>query len=685
MKTAARVARAVARLASEPGGDAFFFSRLGGRYETILGLFRSLYGQAEGFEALLARLESLLLAKYRERPEELKAADLAREAHKWESPEGRSGAWYLEPGLAAYQLYLDRFAGDLRGFSSKIPYLAELGVRLIHLMPFFKSPAGNNDGGYAVSDYLGVDPRYGSNAELAAAAAALHEREMYLAADLVLNHCADDHPWAAAARAGDSRCRGFFYAYGDRTVPDRFEAAMPEVFPETAPGNFTWVDEMQAWVMTVFHDFQWDLNWSNPELLLEMLAVLLGMANLGIDLIRLDAVPYLWKRAGTSCQNLDEAHVIARLLKACAEVVAPGVAFLAEAIVRPAEIIRYLDSGGVEECQLAYHASLMASLWEALATRKPRLLALSFGGETRLEEGSAWLSYVRCHDDIGLGYEDAQIQKAGYTPALHRRFLLDWYSGSFPGSPARGRLFMENPATGDARISGSCASLCGLEAALARAEASAAGSGAGGSGAGGIHEPGADPGGAPEARPGPSAAGELELALRRIELLYALVSSLAGIPMVFSGDELGLTNDYSWESDPRLAEDNRWMHRPRIDWEKVSRRTLKGSIEERIFSHIKRCLATRATIAAFAQDAPFELLPSPQENVLFCLRRPHDRSMPSVLVAANFAPEPQALPRLAFGAFAGPSARDLLAQGPLPAEGETVRIPAYRILWLSAR
>ncbi|HET7838539.1 MAG TPA: alpha-amylase family glycosyl hydrolase, partial [Rectinemataceae bacterium] len=479
MRPAELLARATERLGGQAGGDPFFFSRLGERYAVIHRLFRSLYGGTPDFEALLERLEALLLEKYRERPEALKASDRLREAGK-RGPRGtgaeggaeagpEGGAWYLEPGLAAYQLYLDRFAGDLAGFRERIPYLAELGVGLVHLMPFFKSPPGNNDGGYAVSDYLSVDPRYGSNENLVAAAEALHARGMYLAADLVLNHCADDHPWAVAARAGDPRRRAFFYAYPDRELPDRFEAAMPEVFPETAPGNFTWVPEMRAWVMTVFHDFQWDLNWSNPELFLEMLGVLLGMANLGVDLLRLDAVPYLWKRPGTSCQNLDEAHDIVRLLRACAAVVAPGLAFLAEAIVQPAEIVRYLDTDEAEECQLAYHASLMACLWEALATRKPALLRLSVGGETRLPRDAAWLSYARCHDDIGLGYEDAQIEAAGYSPSLHRRFLLDWYSGAFPGSTARGRLFMENPATGDARISGSCASLCGLEAALAAA------------------------------------------------------------------------------------------------------------------------------------------------------------------------------------------------------------------------
>jgi len=642
-----QLGRSAAALGGRPGGDAAFFLRLGYRYGAIRDLFSTLYSGKAGDGGLFERLQTLLLEKYRERPDRLKAIDLERE-RRGSRPDPRSrGPWYLEPGLTAYMLYLDCFAGTLRGFRERIPYLEELGVRLVHFMPFFRTHEGKNDGGFAVSDYLGVDPRCGTNEELVEIAEKLHDRGMYLAADLALNHSADDHPWALAAKSGDERCRGYYYVFPDRREPDRFEAAMPQVFPETAPGNFTRVPEMGAWVMTVFHDFQWDLNWSNPELFLEMLAVLLGLANMGIDLIRLDAVPYLWKEAGTSCQNLPQAHAIVRLLKACADVVAPGVAFLAEAIVQPSEIVKYLDSGGIEECQVAYHASLMALLWEALATRKTGLLAASFGEEVRLPENTGWLSYARCHDDIGLGYDDRKIERAGFTPGMHRRFLLDFYTGIFPGSWATGRRFMENPATGEARISGTCASLCGLESALASGDALA-----------------------------------LELAIRRIELLYALISSLVGIPMVFSGDELALRNDYSWENDPELAEDNRWMHRPAMDWAVAERRHAEGTIEARIFSHIRRCFAVRRGIPAFAQDALFDVLPSPAENVLVCSRRPKDGSGSAVLVLANFALERRQVPCSSLRGVDLRAARDLLGDAPLVIEGDAVVLGAYGVVWM---
>jgi len=634
------------RLASFPGGDATFFSRLGFRYGTIVETFRRLYGSVPEVEGYLERLALILLECYRDRPDRLKDSDSRRE-----KAQAQGRAWFLEPGLTAYMAYADRFAGNLEGFRRRLPWLKELGIDIVHLMPFFRSHEGNNDGGYAVSDYLGIDPRFGDRDSLVGLADELHEKGMFLAADLVLNHSSDDHAWALAAKAGEGKYRSYYYVYPDREMPDRFESAMPQVFPETAPGNFTFVPELDAWVMTVFHDFQWDLNWSNPEVFLEMLRILLGLANMGVDLLRLDAVPYLWKKPGTSCQNLEEAHVIVRLLKACADIVAPGVAFLAEAIVQPSEIVRYLDSGGlagearVEECQLAYHASLMALLWEALATRKVGLLSATFGSETRLPPGTAWLSYARCHDDIGLGYDEAKIREVGFTPGPHRRFLLDFYSGRFPGSFARGRLFMENPVTGDARISGTCASLCGLESAVD--------------------------------------GEETELALRRIELLYGLVSSLVGIPMVFSGDELASLNDYGYQSEAEHAEDNRWMHRPRMDWEAAERKAAEGTREARIFHSIRHFFSLRRGIPALAQDAGFRVLASGSENVLLVQRCPRSEDERRVAVAANFSPEERAFPLAALGPGFGQSPLDLLSGRAVTTFGGMAILPAYGLSWLA--
>jgi len=626
-----------------------FLARLGYRFEALAGLALRLYGpRLDDPDAFILRVADLLATAHASRPPELRAGDAARERRVAQS----EGPWYLEPGLAAYMAYLDRFAGNFRGFRERIPHLERLGVRIVHLMPFFPCPAGNNDGGYAVSDYLGVDARLGTVAELAETARELHRRGMYLAADLVLNHCSDEHPWALAARRGERRYRDYFHVFSDGAAAERFGRAMPEVFPETAPGNFTFVPEMDAWVMTVFHRFQWDLDWSNPEVFIEMLGILLELANRGIDILRLDAVPYLWKREGTECRNLDEAHDIVRLLKACADVAAPGLAFLAEAIVQPSEIVRYLDSGSVEECQLAYHASLMVLLWDALATGKTAVLSHSFGEETRLAPGTGWISYARCHDDIGLGYDEEKILRAGFTPRAHRRFLLDFYSGRYPGSFARGRLFMEDPRSGDARISGTCASLCGLEKALEEGDEAAA-----------------------------------DLAVKRIVLLHGLAASLTGIPLVYSGDELGLPNDFSWLDDPALADDNRWMHRPRLDPEALARSEVEGTIESRILGGVARILRLRKDIPAFAPDAPFEILHPGDEHLVLCLRSPKAGAVGTrILVAANFTAGNRSLrlPQVLSG-FGVPS-RDLLAGGDAPscldfASGRIVLGP-YALAWI---
>ncbi len=631
------------KLGADEKNLGLFWARFGRAKQFLDTGLRSLYGKVAA-ETVLPRLNELLLREYRARPGELRARDAEGEA---------AGPWYLKPGLAACMLYLDRFAGDFKGFEKRLPWLEELGINLVHLMPFMKSPQGPNDGGYAVSDYLGVDPRFGSDRDLAATAGLLHKKGMYLAADLVLNHSSDEHPWAVAAREGDPVYRNYYYVFPDRTQIDRYEAAMPEVFPATAPGNFTYVEGL-GWVMTVFNSYQWDLNWRNPEVFLEMLAIVLGMANQGIDLLRLDAVPYLWKVPGTSCQNLDEAHAIVGLLKAAAGVVAPGLAFLAEAIVQPSEIVKYLDAddgrGAVrEECQLAYHASLMALLWEALATRQSSLLSSSFGAETRLARGTAWLSYARCHDDIGLGYDDALIRRLGHDPSRHRRFIIDWYTGKFPGSLATGRPFMENPETGDARISGSCASLCGLEGALETGD-----------------------------------EGAIEFALRRIELLHALTTSLIGIPMIFSGDEIASPNDYSWEGSQLHADDNRWMHRPHLDWKRAARARKGLGPEGRILSFIAACLARRRTIEAFAPDASFEVLPAGQ-HVLLVRREAKAASAKPVLVAANFSEAAQEFLVPMDGEAGDLVFDELLRATTIPAARGRIRLEPLSVLWLSQR
>jgi len=383
--------------------------------------------------------------------------------------------------------------------------------------------------------------------------------------DIVLNHTSHHHEWANKAKAGDKKYQDYFYMYNNRQLPDQFDRSMPEIFPESAPGNFTWNEEMQKWVMTVFHRYQWDLNYSNPQVFLEMLDHIFFYANLGVDMLRIDAPAFIWKQPGTTCQNLPQAHTLLRLIKQCVEVSAPGMALLGEAIVAPKEIMKYFGTGlyKARECDFAYNATHMALQWDALATGDTRVMLAAQHEILQKPYGSSWITYTRCHDDIGLGYDDYMIQHAGFNPFEHRRFLKDYFSGTRADSPARGALFSVNPKTNDARISGSLASLCGLEKALAEQN-----------------------------------EFSIQQSISKILLMQAHSFFLGGLPMVFYGDELGYINDYSYLEDPGKSYDNRWMHRPVIDWKKNERISEEGTIEYQVFQATKKLIQIRKKLFA---------------------------------------------------------------------------------------
>lgn len=616
---------------------SLFLARLGARFADIETGFRELYGARPDYKIWLSRLCSRMALAAASRHPDFAELDTMREA----DPE-----WFLSERHVATMMYVDRFAGSLASLPDRIPYLSELGITYVHLMPLLRARSGENDGGYAVEDYRDVDGRFGSLADLVKVARTLRERNMLLCLDVVLNHSADTHVWAQKALSGDKRYQDFYYMYEDLQIPDQFEKTMPEVFPDLAPGNFTWRPEINRWVMTVFNTYQWDLNYTNPEVFVEMLDVILNLANLGVDVLRLDATPFLWKRIGTSSQNEPEAHIILQTMKACLRTVAPASIFKSEAIVQPVEIIRYLGDARTRECDLAYNASLMVYLWDALATRNTRLLVKGLEGVPPIPEGTGWITYVRCHDDIGLGFSDTDAHSVGYTPELHRRFLIDYYTGRFPGSPARGYPFMENPKTGDARISGSCASLCGIETAIESGN-----------------------------------PVDLELALRRMELLYGVVFSFGGIPLIYAGDELARCNDYSYKNIPELADDNRWMHRPVMDWNAIPERSDVITPAGRISSTLRRYSVLRANSPEFAGRYPYRVLRTEDERIFSFIRASGDVK---TLILANFS-ETEVRIDMGVATRAGlqfPVTDRLTGREPLILEGK-IRIPALGILWIT--
>jgi amylosucrase len=621
-----------------------FYTRLGANFYAIYSLFHHLYGARDDFERQLLRLVEVMAGQYLKRSAHLKELDVVRE---------RNHNWFLDKEWVGMALYTDGFAGNLRGLQKQLGYLQELGVNLVHIMPILKCPQGASDGGYAVSDFRDVDERAGTLDDIRSLAESMRRRNMLLTLDVVVNHTSDEHEWAQRARQGEQKYQDYYYIFDDRTVPDMFEETMPEVFPENAPGNFTFDETMNKWVMTVFNNYQWDLNYSNPAVFIEMLDIILFWANRGADIVRLDAVAFLWKKIGTTSQNEREAHLILQLMKDCCQVTAPGVLFIAEAIVAPVELTKYFGEDAViaKECEIAYNATFMALLWDAVATKNAKLLNQGIHSLPDKLDRATWLNYVRCHDDIGLGFDDRDIIRAGYQPYQHRRFLLEYFTGEYDDSPARGRPFARNLKTGDARISGSLASLAGLEAAL-------------------------DSGDEPA----------IQQSIDLILLLHSMIMSFGGIPLLYYGDEIGTLNDGRYLEDLNKAGDNRWMHRPRIDWQKVALRKQHGSVQQRIFEGLKKMIAVRKSTPAFADYNNRELLHTDNPHLFAFVRSNPFLLHDKVMVVANFDAAPQSLNLAELpnrGHFEFGQLQDLYSGGSPSLFKEQLVVPPFGFYWLT--
>ena len=596
------------------------------------------YAGREDFGAFLESLTRLFAASYAARPEELRVLDLERNL----TPD-----WFQSEKRIGYVFYADRFAGDLKGVAERLDYLEELGANYVHMMPLLQSRPAPNDGGYAVSNYRAVEPSLGTVEDMQKLCALFRERGMSPCVDLVLNHCAREHEWARRARAGEKEYEEMFYTFPDRKLPDAYERTLPEVFPETAPGNFSYVEENGKWVWTTFNDYQWDLNWSNPRVFLEMAGVLLALANRGVEIFRLDAVAFLWKRLGTDCQNQPEVHHLLKALRACSRISAAAVVHKAEAIVAPQELITYLGVHAHygKESDLAYYNALMVQFWSSLASRDTRLMAHSLGRFPDKPENTAWATYARGHDDIGWAITEEDAAAVGLVGHAHRTFLGDYYSRAYPGSHARGGVFEENPATGDRRISGTFASLVGLELALETGDPVL-----------------------------------LEMSVRRILLGHALIFGHGGVPLIYMGDEIGLLNDYSFLEEPDKRDDNRWMHRPRMDWEKATRRSQPGTVEHRIFSGLRALIEARKRTPHLHAAIPVRVL-DPLHPHVFSLTRPHP--LGHLLALHNFTEEER------FASLNLPRSQgihepfDRISRKEPEISGDDLRLAPYQVLWIT--
>ncbi|KPM33025.1 Alpha-amylase [Croceitalea dokdonensis DOKDO 023] len=629
----------MANATGEKDLKALFQQRLGTNLTLIKDLFFNSYPQTgeQGLQRLLDTLRHL----FEQRPEALKKEDITRL---------QQGNWYQSQNMVGMQLYVDHFNKNLKGLREKLGYMEDLGVNFVHLMPITTRPKGENDGGYAVNSYTEIDPRYGTLKDLKDLSSALKEKGMFLMLDFVVNHTSDEHQWAQKAKKGETAYQDYYYTYGDRTVPDAFENTLPEVFPSTSPGNFTYIPEMEKWVMTVFNSYQWDLNYTNLEVFLHMLGNLTALSNLGVDVIRFDALAFLWKKMGTISQNLPEAHNIIALFRMCLQVIAPGTILLAEAIVAPTDILKYFGEGAVEgnECEVAYNASLMALLWNSIATKKTALLYKSLTNVPTKPKDATWINYIRCHDDIGLGLDDRFIQELGWNPQGHRKFLLDYYCQRTDWSPSKGMLFMYNPKTGDGRITGSAASLLGLEKGLETQDTAL-----------------------------------IDQSISKILLLHGIILSYGGIPMLYSGDEIGTLNDYSFLTDATKKDDNRWLNRPHLDWGIVASLQKKNSIPAKIYNGIKHMISLRKQHPIFADHNNVELHHTGNEHILVFERTGQGKN--GILVLGNFNDRAQVINGSwisNLGYLHHQAYRDMLSGKTIKLNSGFLEIMPYQLLWL---
>ena len=546
-----------------------FATRLERHRNELSSLYLDLYhGNEAALQDLLARLEQYS----DQRSEDLQLMDQKRE----ENPR-----WYAQRNMLGMCLYIGAWAKTIDGVRGKLDYLEECGVNYLHLMPFLESPKGKSDGGYAVADFAKVQPELGTIEDLERLTTACRKRGISVCMDFVMNHTSDEHEWAKRARAGEQEYQDRYFFFPDRTMPDQYERTIPEVFPTTAPGSFTWLDDAQKWVMTNFYPFQWDLNYGNPVVFNEMIGFMLALANRGIDVIRIDAVPYIWKQLGTNCRNLPQVHQIVRMMRMICEIVCPGVLLLGEVVMEPAKVVPYFGTIDRPECHMLYNVTTMCTTWHTAATGDARLLRHQMDTLCALPHQYVFLNYLRCHDDIGWGLDYDWLTRFGVQQVPHKRYLNDYLTGHWHGSDSKGELYNDDPVTGDARLCGTTASLCGIETA------------------------------ARECR-----LEKLDEYIRRDLTLHAFMLFQSGLPILYAGDEIAQEYDYTYHLDPDKADDSRYIHRGDFDWEKVKRRKVEGTVEQRVFDGLKQLEAIRREIPAFDGEADVWTIETWNDSIL---------------------------------------------------------------------
>ena len=600
-----------------------FQERLNHHHDELRWLYTELYQNDDMFAELCDQMYQYFTARRRA----LKNRDLERE---------KNPDWFRQKDMLGMMLYIDNFAGNIKGVSAKLPYLKECNVNCLHLMPFLDTPKGRSDGGYAVADFRKVRPDLGTMEDLSALADKCHKNGMNLCMDFVMNHTSEDHEWAKKARQGDGEYMSRYFFYNNREIPDEYEKTVPQVFPTTAPGNFTWLPDIGHYVMTTFYPYQWDLNYGNPRVFNEMMYNFLFLANQGMDVIRIDAVPYIWKELGTPCRNLKQVHTIVRMMRMIAEIVCPSVVLLGEVVMEPEKVVPYFGTVEKPECHMLYNVTTMATTWNSIATRDIRLLKKQMDIVNSLPKQYTFLNYLRCHDDIGWGLDFATLKDWGMDEPAHKRYLNDFFTGKHPGSDSRGELYNDDPVTQDARFCGTTASMCGIEAALFEKNDE-----------------------------------KLERGIREDLMLHAYMLTQSGIPMLYSSDEVGRLNDYSYKDDPDKAADSRYIHRGAFQWDLAKKRKSKTSVEGQIFQTLSRMEQIRRQESVFDKDCDVYTYDVHDDSILCILRQKGNERFIGIF---NFSDSEKTAWMQEEGTF-----RDLITGQTL--ELKDVVLPAYGFMW----
>lgn len=563
-----------------------FETRLKHHIDELREIYMYLYDSEERFQSLCKNMRYF----YEQRSEQLKKSDQEREKNR---------DWYRKNDMIGMMLYVDNFAGNLSGVCEKISYFQKTNINYIHLMPFLESPKEKSDNGYAVSDFGKVNKKFGTIKDLVSLIQKCHESGIYVSMDFVMSHTSDEHEWAKKAREGQKEYQDRYYFFDNYSMPALYERTMSQVFPTTAPGNFTWIRELQNYVMTTFHPYEWDLNYANPIVFHEMMNHFLYLANCGIDIMRIDAISYIWKEINTPCRDLPQAHMLIRAMRIISEIVCPGVLLLGEVETEPQKAVSYFGTADKPECHMLSNTTGMATIWNTVATRDTRLLKNHLDFFAKLPRDFIFLNHLRCHDEIRWKLDYRSLQSWGMEEVPHKKYLNDFFTGKVKESFSKAELYNESLYFNDARVCATTASLCGMEKALEEKDEK-----------------------------------KLQMAVSLDTMLHALLFMQSGIPILYSGDEIGQLNDYSYKQDEKKKKDCRWVYRGKMDWQTVDKLEKEKTAFGQIFENLQKLKEMKKREKVYDADAKFYTIPTWDDSLL-CLVREKEKD--KVIGLFNFS------------------------------------------------